>query len=79
MVAVKGGPAVMYNRSFSQRTQVHQGSDRSTPHSMLAPVSAVLPMLKGTGASQSNNGGHVLGTSYGSGSVLSAFCTYYLF
>lgn len=30
-------------------------------------------------ASQSNNGGHVLGTSCGSGSVLSAFCMYYLF
>lgn len=39
----------MYNRSVSQRTQVHQGSDRSTPQTTLAPVSAVLPMLKGTG------------------------------
>lgn len=70
----------MDNRSVSQRTQVHLEPQTDLLHALLlAPVSAVLPMLKGTGAFQSNNGGHVLGTYYGSGSILSAFCMCYLF
>lgn len=69
----------MYKELLPENPGAPGAVDRSTPHSTLAPVSAVLPMLKGTGASQNNNGGHVLGTSYGSGSVLSAFCMYHLF